>query len=275
MDYKSFHFLRNLAILLGVTFFIFFINPIFQYQKASDWPMVEGVITNSQLKDGGSLFLGIGRIYHADITFDYHVDGKKISGNRIQYGIAGKSFIFKRFAQRTVERYPVGKTTSIHYNPKNPEDEIVELAPVLGFSFLWLVLSALFFGLSIIITIKKKSLQSDDSNQQNRSLRPAHWKEDNVFKDFYPTLIYNPPKGSGEQPIDTNSADSPPPGIDSQGSTARPAPIAREFDGDYPSQAYSPPGPGGRDSRQRKTLTIQIPIIGWQLTISLEKQQIQ
>lgn len=275
MGFKFFHFLRNLTLILGASFFVFSIYPILQYQKTSSWPAVEGVITASQLRDGGALFLGMGSVYHADITFDYVVDGIKYSGNRIQYGIGGKSYIFKQFALRTVERYPVGKTTSIHYNPGNPTDEIVELTPALGFSFFWIVITVLCFGLAIVISIKKMGPQTEANPYQNLPLRPQQGTTDSELKDFYPTQIYNPPKveGQGQQRAHApkQSATQDEQHDRDHGSS----PVSQEFVGDYPSLVYSPPPTTNSliVGENSNIITILIPIIGWRLLIILDRDK--
>ncbi len=146
------------------------------------------------------IFLGFGRTYHTNIQFEYIVDGRKIAGNRIQYGIGGRTFIFKSFASRIVERYPVGKTTAIHYNPDNAEDEVVELAPVVGFSFLWIVLSVISLGSAVLITARKSSFQSEHAAASvYRSLRPPTGVKEGDIKGFYPTQIYNPKNSDDNQ----------------------------------------------------------------------------
>jgi hypothetical protein len=237
MDFRFLYFLRNFFVLLGVSFFVLSIYPFLQYQKTSEWPSVTGIITHSELSEGDTILLGLINIYRINITFDYTVADKKLSGNRIQYGIAGKTFIFKRFAQGMVDRYPVGKSTPVYYNPENPADEIVESAPVIGFSFLWLVFTVMFLGLAIVFTIKKNSIQSDYTDR-NLSLRPSGRDKENLFKDFYPTQIYNPPKSDAVQQSDVNSTQT---SRKHSNSGENRASHTKEFEGDYPSQIYRPP----------------------------------
>jgi hypothetical protein len=262
MDFKFLYFLRNFFILLGVSFFALSIYPFLQYQKTSDWPSVTGIITHSELSDGNSILLGLINVYHINITFDYKIADKKLSGNRIQYGIAGKTFIFKRFAQGMVDRYPVGKSTPVYYNPENPEDEIVESAPVIGFSFLWLVFTVTFLGLAIVFTIKKNSVQADYTNR-DLSLRPGNREKENVFKDFYPTQVYNPPKSDAIHQSDLNSTH---PTKKHFNNDANRATHTQEFEGDYPPQIYSPPATA---KKMNKNLIVKIPILGWRLKITL------
>jgi hypothetical protein len=268
MDYKLFHFLRNFAILLGVTFLIFSIYPFMQYHKTSDWPSVSGTITHSQLREGGAVFLGIGTIYHADITFVYQVDGKTMSGNRVQYGIGGKSFIFQRFAEGMVERYPVGKVTAIYYNPDNPEDEIIESAPVLGFSFIWILFTVMFFTLAIYLTVRK-NVATIDQKHENYPLRPKEDGPKSKFVDFYPTQIYSPKQTNEQVNPESNSSEvaKSRANLDPNRATVR-----QEFAGDYPSQIYKPPTATDKNQQQLiKKVSVTIPIIGLRLTLILDK----
>jgi hypothetical protein len=269
IDYKLFHFLRNFAILLGVTFLVFSIYPFMQYHKTSDWPTVSGTITHSQLRDGGAIFLGIGTIYHADITFVYQVDGKSLTGNRVQYGIGGKNFIFKRFAEVMVERYPVGKVTSIFYNPDNPEDEIIESAPVLGFSFIWILFTVMFFGLAVLLTVRKSDAKIDRKHN-NCSLRPKEGVEKNSFVDFYPTQIYNPQTKNEQHPQETKNPQAAKKKVAHDPDRAA---VLQEFAGDYPSQIYQPLNPADKNNNKLiKKISVTIPVVGLRLTLRLDKE---
>ncbi|MBF0381899.1 MAG: DUF3592 domain-containing protein [Magnetococcales bacterium] len=268
MDYKLFHFLRNFAILLGATFLLFSIYPFMQYHKTSDWPTASATITQSELREGEPLFLGLGKIYHADISFVYQVAGKTINGNRVQYGIGGKIYIFKRFAQGMVDRYPVGKSTKVYYNPENPNDEIIESAPVLGFSFIWILLTVMFFSIAVFLTVRK-NVATIDQKHKRYSLRPTEGEEHGEFVDFYPAQIYNPQQ-TGDRPI-REPADQQT--LHKRGDIdPERAAVIHEFDGDYPAQIYHPGS--ATDDKQKtviKQIEMRVPIIGWRMTITIDK----
>ncbi|MBF0194350.1 MAG: DUF3592 domain-containing protein [Magnetococcales bacterium] len=268
MGYKFFHFLRNFAVLLGLTFLILSMYPFIQYHKTSDWPSVPAKITHSQLRNGGAIFLGIGTIYHADIKFIYEVEGKKIPGNRVQYGIGGKNYIFKRFAEGIVERYPVGKVTAVYYNPENPTDEIIESAPVLGFSFVWIVLTVMFFSLAVILTVRKSDARIDRKHKKY-SLRPKEGEGNSDLVDFYPTQIYNP-QNSEQQLQFSNIQEATKKRVNSDPNRST---VLQEFAGDYPSQIYQPSSSNEKNKKKLfKEISLTIPFVGLKLTLTLAKE---
>jgi len=89
------------------------------------WPSVSGVITTSQVahhqsQDPNS----IDTQYEADITYEYTVDGRKLTGHTVGFGDIASSD--RRPAEAAVARYPVGTKVTVHYDPENPEIAALE-----------------------------------------------------------------------------------------------------------------------------------------------------
>ena len=166
------------------------INPINRFLVTSSWHQTEGVVTKSQLTPEN---FGLLNIYRVKILFDYRIDNRTYHGSRINYGIAANAYLFERFAKVVVDRYPVGKVVIVFYNPENPSDEIVERSPMGGFSVIWIFLTISFFTISIIITARRKEIQATIDRPKVGSLRLRAKSGENVFKDHYPSAVYNPP----------------------------------------------------------------------------------
>ncbi len=238
MGSKFYLFLRNLALVLGATFLVFAIQPLAKFHSTSDWPQSLGTITRAKMTKGKSIFLGFHEFHRVNIEFTYRVNGKLYRGNHINYGIASDSFLFERFAEVVVQRYPIGKTVPVYYNPDDPTDEVVERIPMPGFSMLWILLTFLFFLLAVFITLQKKKIQSAIDKPLQRSLRPGEDGEGADFKDHYPAAIYNPPPES-ERNLQPTPVDGEP----------RPRKRPRregeeqevDFKDHYPAAVYNPP----------------------------------
>ena len=245
MGSKFYLFLRNLALVLGLTFLVFAIEPLVKFHAAADWPQSLGTITRSDLTIGQPLFMGLHRFHRVTVRFDYQVDGRVYQGNRVNYGIAANAFLFEQFARVVLQRYPVGKTVPVYYNPKNPGDEIIERIPMPGFSMLWFTLTGLFLFLAIIITTQEKKIQTAIDKPLKKSLRPGKGiTEEDIFKDHYPAAIYSP-SPEIEKLIAPASADGPEPDAPPPLPSIRKRRIIEEsgeelFKDHYPAAIYSP-----------------------------------
>ena len=190
MNHQFYLFARNLCIVLGAMFFLIFFNPIVRFISTSNWPQAEGVVTTSQWTSKKSLFM---TTYEIVVTFDYRVDSQTYQGNRINYGIAANAYLFEEFAKRVVARYPIGKTIPVYYNPNNPKDEIVERSPMGGFSVVWIFLTLSCFVAAIVVTTHRNNLKNKIDRPKEGSLRLRGQQGEEIFKDDYPSSIYNPP----------------------------------------------------------------------------------
>ena len=111
------------------------------HQIASrNYPAVSGEITHSELtrehrSKGGT--------YGVDIRYNYVVDGRAFDGTRYRYNAGASSD--SAWAREAVASHPVGASTQVFYNPRNPEEAL--LSPGLGGADLFLVLFLMPFNL--------------------------------------------------------------------------------------------------------------------------------
>ncbi len=94
--------------------------------KASvDWPNTQGEIVESSVdrrRSSGSN--GSSTTYHAEILYEFSVDGTTFNGSRVAYGDYGSSN--PSHARRIVNNYPEGKRVTVYYMPGNPEESLLE-----------------------------------------------------------------------------------------------------------------------------------------------------
>lgn len=205
MSHKFYPHIRNIFVVMGIVFFLIFINPVIKFIATSDWSRVEGTITAARwVSDDSSLL----KIYRVTVLFDYPVGKQVYHGDTVNYGVAANVYLFKQFAQAVVDRYPVGKTVAVFFNPSDPADEIIERSPMGGFSIVWIFLAMLFFTSAVVITIREKEIQAALNRPKVGSLRlRARSGEDVIIKDFYPAAIYNPPPPANETPVAVETTD--------------------------------------------------------------------
>ncbi len=142
------------AIVGAVTFF-FGVRGVIRAGQSSSWPTAEGKILSSSVerhtsrdKDGSST------TYHAEVCYEFTVNGQAYQGDRVAYGDYGSSS--SSHAWRIVRRYPEGKAVTVHYMPDDPGECVLEAGRKLqawflpGFGLVFLVA-----GLAMLIFLPK------------------------------------------------------------------------------------------------------------------------
>lgn len=79
----------------------------------------------------------------ANVTYEYSVGGRKLRNNRILIGEDRGNF---EVAEH-LEKYPAGSTVTVYYNPRHPDQAVLERDPPKG---LW---GCLGFGTAIVLVI--------------------------------------------------------------------------------------------------------------------------
>lgn len=89
-------------------------------QAAQAWRSAEGKILMSSVQRTHQ-----GNSYPV-VVYQYEVNGNQYQSQTIQ---AGEQFLNAHIvgqAQETVQRYPIGKTVTVYYNPDNPAESALE-----------------------------------------------------------------------------------------------------------------------------------------------------
>lgn len=112
-------------LVTGAVIAFFGIRGLVRANASVGWPSTEGRIVESSVgskTSSGSNRSGI--TYHAEILYEFTVDGTLFQGNRVAYGDYGSSNI--SHARSIVNHYPEGKEITVHYMPGNPEESLLE-----------------------------------------------------------------------------------------------------------------------------------------------------
>jgi hypothetical protein len=125
---------RVFLALFGLPFFAAGIGltllwgiPTLKKAKAStSWPTTRGVVLVSDVerrrshdRDHGTSYT-----YSAQVTYEYTVAGTIYNCDRVSFGEYASSN--RNHARQIVNRYPVGKTVEVHYDPNRPESAVLE-----------------------------------------------------------------------------------------------------------------------------------------------------
>lgn len=121
--------------------------------KAEDsalWPVVAGTIESAEIVsstdgDGDTM-------YEADVVFVYEIGGRVYRSADVQVGGQVRSSS-RRLALHVVNRYRAGDAVSVHYNPDDPGEAVLEPGKSAGGQLVfWIGIAFLGFGLFIIAT---------------------------------------------------------------------------------------------------------------------------
>jgi len=113
-------------VILGSAFVNYGFGQMAKAKESVNWPSAAGKILSSEQEkrtstEGNGSSKETKTYYVAVINYEYQVDGKAYTSNRI--GFAGQSGVQ---SSALVNKYPKGKSVSVFYCPNNPEEAVLE-----------------------------------------------------------------------------------------------------------------------------------------------------
>jgi hypothetical protein len=139
-----------LFLVAGVVMLYFGVSSLNRARASVDWPSASGRIVSSSVErhhESRTRGRGSTTTYHAEVFYEFQVDGATYHGKRVAYGDYGSSS--PSHARGIVNRYPEGKEVTVHYMPGNPEVCLLEPGVSLqawilpGFGLIFLVVGSL------------------------------------------------------------------------------------------------------------------------------------
>ena len=106
--------------------------------------------------------------YHAGIRYEFQVGGATFNGNRVAYGDYGSSSA--SHARGMVDRYPMGRSVTVHYKPGSPEECLLDpgmkgqtfVLPGIGLIFLF---AGLFMAVVIPRSMRREETAAQGANR--------------------------------------------------------------------------------------------------------------
>ena len=96
------------------------------------WPVAQGQILSAKVEEyRESISRGTGgprdrmTLYRPVLLYEYEVEGNRFRGSRIAQS-PGLNRGVPEFAEKVVERYRAGSTVAVRYNPKRPDESVLE-----------------------------------------------------------------------------------------------------------------------------------------------------
>lgn len=142
-------------VVIGACVLIWGYGSYNKSQKAKSWPTAEGTIISSDVELARSHASGrrrSRRTYRAEVMFEYNVDGKTYTSNRVV--MEGFSSSKRSYAEKVVERYPEGEAVTVYYDPTDPTMAVLEPGKV-GGAFIPFVVGGMFVIVGTMGAIRK------------------------------------------------------------------------------------------------------------------------
>jgi hypothetical protein len=114
---------------IGLILVIYSSVSLAKVRAAARWPAIMGIVMESsvQTEQRERERRQTVPFYSARVRYEYKVNGSPFSSDKIKVNSGGKPR--SEESQKLVARYPVGSTVWVRYNPENPADAVLELAP--------------------------------------------------------------------------------------------------------------------------------------------------
>lgn len=140
---------------------------LMEAKESVDWSTTPGTVLSSSVYDSTSHDVDVKEsAYHADVIYEYYVDDKLYSGDRIAFGDYGP--VDSSHAEDIVSRYLVGMDVTVFYMPDSPDESVLEpgmtaqSSYVLGFGLLFFIMGVLLFIYMSALDEKQMQKQKDD-----------------------------------------------------------------------------------------------------------------
>lgn len=124
-------------------------------RESGSWPTAQGAISSSSVskRTARDSDHRTKITYYPKVGYHYQAEGKKYFSTRIVFGV-GESGGSMKWAQKIVNRYPVGKKVTVYYNPEDPQYGVLESG------FTWRSLIVLLAGIAFfavgVLCVKSK-----------------------------------------------------------------------------------------------------------------------
>lgn len=148
----------GLAIVFGVVFFgiglallLVGISSRKKAKAAEAWPTAPGIIQNSGLQenrhyDSEDHHTEIN--YEPQVQYQYSVMGQTYNGDHLAFGKASYDF---RTASKKIAPYPQGAAVTVHYDPANPTNAVLETKAAGG--VVLLIIGVLFMAIGFVVAM--------------------------------------------------------------------------------------------------------------------------
>lgn len=115
-------------ILAGSIWFLWSLYSLWKGRRSEDWNITTGIVTKSDVID---LSIRKGHGTCPIVHYEYSLRGKTYESDRIFWGNVHTSGS-KDASRRVADKYREGTKVTVHYNPGNVQESVLESGPAQG-----------------------------------------------------------------------------------------------------------------------------------------------
>ncbi|MBF0185239.1 MAG: DUF3592 domain-containing protein [Magnetococcales bacterium] len=133
--------IRLFLTVIGIVLCLTGLYPFSQTIQSQNWLLVEGKIFSSgYIKSDNQQTDRMQFFYQTAVKYEYVLDRQRYLGERVEFGLTDQSFFFQEFAEKILQRYPLGKPVRVYVNPQQANEAVLERTPSMGGGFLLVLL---------------------------------------------------------------------------------------------------------------------------------------
>ena len=139
---------------IGAIFTFFGFKFIRQQQAAQNWPSVQGMITDTYIKESVNESFDETDdtiTYVPKVVYEYMVDGEVYSSMQLTIGFE-RSYDRRQKAEEVLTSYPVGVRVNVYYDPANPAEAALN-RDLNGFNNVALIVGIVLLAIGVIILL--------------------------------------------------------------------------------------------------------------------------
>ena len=91
-------------------------------ENSQAWPLVMGVVMETDLRIGGGI--GGGEEFIPVIRYRYTVNDQMYQSEKFSFG-RGQRSVLEREAQDILDQYPINSEVTVYYNPDDPQEAVL------------------------------------------------------------------------------------------------------------------------------------------------------
>ncbi|MDM7948111.1 DUF3592 domain-containing protein [Hydrogenophaga sp.] len=126
-----------IAIVLGLGSGAYLLRSLIRQHSSKRWPTTIGEILESNIEEDSD-----GWAPH--VRYAYAVERKHYTNDRLYFHLSNGST--ERDARKHLSPYPVGKRVTVYYNPRKPEEAVLDRRMPLWWPIFWF-----FFALFMLV----------------------------------------------------------------------------------------------------------------------------
>ena len=126
-----------ICIVLALGSAVYLLRTLIRQHASKRWPTTPGEILESHLEEDSDGWC-------PNVRYVYVVNRKRHLTGRLYFFLSNSST--EREAGKHISPYPVGKSVTVYYNPRKPEDAVLDRRMPLWWPLFWL-----FFSLFMLV----------------------------------------------------------------------------------------------------------------------------